>query len=318
MVATKSLRSLVLAMSAAFLGAPTLSEAQLSPVRTPDIRVEPTYREKAQPTGGQYTEYRLKEAEERKKAVADVRRVTGPDSFVARALRVITGNGGSKNFLTITGQDGLTFGIKDFTSGGLLPLLQLIETNHHGAVEAAFGKDTPVLSRNWLKARTSPLNDHGLITIAEVRVGLDRILGDSRFYDEQLERFSAEAVMPSLRKFRDRKYKREFTLAAMIGAANSGGPGGLEKWLARAEANTGSAKEEIVIPEFMRLYVMKDAGSKVAASQDLLDKVFHNKPGKLPDWNSLGHAGRRLRWLAEYFSWDSGLPFTELGKFGSL
>jgi hypothetical protein len=285
--------------------------------RNPDITTKPTYQDNAAASGGQYTEYKLKDAAARKAAVEMVRKVTATNSFVARTLRVITGNGGSKIFETITGQDGLTFGVKDFTSGGLLPLLELIEKHHPGEVKAAFGDQTHVLEKGWLDKHASTRNDHGLVALPEVRVGLDRILCDVRFHDEQLDRFVAEAVEPTLKKFNDRKYVGEFSLAAMIGAANSGGPGGLEKWLAQAEKNTGSKKEEAVIPEFMRIYTMRDASGKVTATQDLLDKVFRDKQGKLPDWDSLGHSGRRLRWLAEYFSWKSGNKFEKLASFGS-
>lgn len=285
--------------------------------RNPDITTEPNFRNVAEPAGSQYTEYHLKDSAVRKHAIAEVQKATGPNSFVARSLRVITGNGGSKIFETVTGQDGLTFGIKDFTSGGLLPLLQLIENHHPGAVKAAFGPDTPVLKSGWLAARTSAVNDHGLIALKDVRVGLDRILSNPQYFDEQLERFVKEAVDPSLKKFHDRNYRREFTLASMVGVANSGGAGGLERWLAQAEKNTKSKKEETVIPELMRIYTMRDAGSKTTATQDLLDKVFRGKTGALPDWDSLGHSGRRLRWLAEYFSWSKGKDFEELGSFGA-
>lgn len=287
------------------------------PARNPEITTKPAYRNNPTASGGQYTEYKLKEAAARQGAVAMVRKVTAADSFVARTLRVVTGNGGSKIFETITGQDGLTFGVKDFTSGGLLPLLELIEKHHPGAVKAAFSDQTRVLEKGWLEKQTSSRNDHGLVALSEVRIGLDRILCDVRFHDEQLDRFVAEAVEPTLKKFNARKYVREFSLAAMIGAANSGGPGGLEKWLSQAEKKTGSKKEEVVIPEFLRIYTMRDATGKVTATQDLLDKVFHDKQGKLPHWDSLGHSGRRLRWLAEYFPWKSGKDFKKLGSFGS-
>ena len=295
-----------------------IAETPKPPARNPDIGTEPRYQDTAKPSSAQYTEYKLRDSDIRAYAVAEVRQVTDSDSFVARTLRVITGNGGSKIFETITGEDGLTFGIKDFTSGGLLPLLQLIEKNHPGAVKDAFGQQTSVLKDGWLAAHTSDLNDHGLVAIKEVRVGLDRILSDPRFHDEQLERFINEAVEPSLKKFQDRKFRREFTLAAMVGAANSGGPGGLEHWLSQAEKNTDSEKEEVVIPEFMGIYTMRDANdsSQLKATHDLVDKVFHGKTGELPNWDNLGHSGRRLRWQAEYFSWSAAKDFTELGTFG--
>jgi hypothetical protein len=287
--------------------------------RNPDIVTDPTHRNKPAPTGGEYTEYKLKEASVREYAITEVRVVTGKKSFVARTLRVITGNGGSKIFETITGQDGLTFGIKDFTSDAVLPLLQLIEENHRGAVKEAFGDQTKVLENGWLAARKSKVNDHGLVALKEIRLGLDRILSDPRYHDEQLERFVKEAVNPTLEVFKGKKYVREFSLAAMIGAANSGGAGGLNRWLSEAERNTRSTAEAVVIPEFMRIYSMRDARNDAQrqATGDLLDKVFKGKAGKLPGWDELGHSARRLRWLAEYFSWANAKAFEGLGDFGA-
>jgi hypothetical protein len=285
--------------------------------RFPNINEGPKFRDKDHPSGGEYTEYKLKEKDVRAHAIDEVRAVTGSGSFIARSLRVITGNGGSKIFETITGEDGLTFGIKDFTSDGLLPLLKLIETNHPGAINGAFGENTKVLQEGWLAARKSKINDHGLIDIAEVRRGLDVIFSDPQFHGEQLERYKTESVDRVLGIFKERAYEKEFTLAAMVGAANSGGIGGLEKWLAKAHDKIGSSDEEKIVPEFVRIYALRDAeSSRVKATNDLIEKVFHGKAGSLPDWDELSHSGRRVRWLAEYFSWGEGDRFSELGSFG--
>jgi hypothetical protein len=293
--------------------------APLNPpyARSPHIDQEPNFNHKDHPSGNEYTEYKLKEEHVRAHAIDEVRAVTGAGSFIARSLRVITGNGGSKIFETITGEDGLTFGIKDFTSDGLLSLLHLIEKNHPGVVKRAFGENTKVLEDGWLAAHKSKINDHGLIDIAEVRRGLNVILCDPEFHSEQLERYKAESVDRVLDIFKNRGYEREFTLAAMIGAANSGGSGGLKEWLAEAEERVGTKDEKRVIPEFMRIYALRDAKpNQVSATDDLIAKVFHGKTGSLPDRNKLGHSGRRLRWLAEYFSWSKADRFTELGAFG--
>lgn len=308
----------VLAICLALVNFATAETPKRPYVRNPDVVTDPTHKNKLNPKGGEYTEYKLKEPAVREFAVAEARAVTGKGSFVARILRVITGNGGSKIFETITGQDGLTFGIKDFTSDAVLPLLQLIEKNHPGAVKEAFGDQTQVLSNGWLAARKSKINDHGLVALKEIRLGLDRILSDPRYHDEQLERFVKEAVDPTLGVFKGKKYVREFSLAAMIGAANSGGAGGLNRWLSEAEEKTGSKAEETVIPEFVRIYTMRDArdDAQAQATRDLLDKVFKAKAGALPDWSRLGHSARRLRWQSEYFSWADGKRFEELGTFG--
>lgn len=286
--------------------------------RSPGIEIAPKYSTKASPKHSEYTDYALKESEARKIAIEQVRSFTGAKSVLARSLRVITNNGESKIFETITGQDGLTFGIKDFTSGGLLPLLKLIEKNHPGSIHAAFGSGTQVLKGGWIKERISDKNDHGLVALKEIRLGLDQILSNPDYFDEQLERYVKEAVDPTIEKFKARGYKREFSLAAMIGAANSGGSVGLERWLKQAEKKTQSTQEEVVMPEFMSIYALRDAETdeKVKATKDLLDKVFHGKTGELPGLSKLGHSGRRLRLLAEFFSWSPAVEFKELGAFG--
>ena len=51
---------------------------------------------------------------DQRRLFADVRSVADANTFIGRALLVITRGGDSKNFEEITGQDGLTFGITDF------------------------------------------------------------------------------------------------------------------------------------------------------------------------------------------------------------
>jgi hypothetical protein len=95
-----------------------------TPLRTPDISTHPQH---AGGAASQYTEYKLRSLEDRKQARADVLRVAGNRSFVSKTLLIISRHGASKNFVTITGEDGLTFGTKDFISGSLLPLVEAVE-----------------------------------------------------------------------------------------------------------------------------------------------------------------------------------------------
>ena len=66
---------------------------ELPYARFPNINEEPKFSDKHQ-SGGEYTEYKLKEKDARAQAIDEVRTVTGSDSFISRYLRVITGNGG--------------------------------------------------------------------------------------------------------------------------------------------------------------------------------------------------------------------------------
>src|SRR4051812_22141862 len=83
---------------------PTFAETPKPPFgREPDITTDPAYRNNSNPSRDEYTQYKLKDASARNYALSEVQRVIAPNSFVARTLRVITGNGSSKVFETITG-----------------------------------------------------------------------------------------------------------------------------------------------------------------------------------------------------------------------
>jgi hypothetical protein len=292
------------------------------PHRNPSIDTEPGHAK------GGITEYKL-EGSEKKAAVEDVTRIAGNNNFISRLLLMITNYGESKNFYTITGQDGLTFGIKDFTGGGLTPLMALIQERYPGDVEAAFGKEwaNRVLDKVWTNQWTNKdaerkgltKDDKGLVTIREVRIGLDRILTSPRYRGAQLERFREETVEPMRRLFDEKKYQLEFSLAALAGVANSFGPAsenGARGRLERAEKRAASGDEKEVIKQFVGDYVMRDAKTPEQrhAANKLLETGFGG--GDVSKIHKLAHSGRRFRLAFVIFPWKDQATFDgDLGEF---
>jgi hypothetical protein len=275
------------------------------------------------PASKQFTTYDFANNADRERAVAEIRSVTGNGSFISRSLLVISNNGLSKKFETITGEDGLTFGVKDFTSGGVFPLLQLINQQNPEAIETAFGSFTPnVLDRKFLDANTSSRDDHGLIAIREFRKGLDQILTDRALHGAQLQRYRMESVEPALAAFNKREFQTEFSLAAMIGVANSFGPGsegsgkGMIGRLDKAKEIVGSDDEGQIMRAFVEAYALRDADeSRRAATERLVQIGFGDTSGNLPSQDELAHSGRRVLLLFQIFPLKEQRPFTELGNF---
>jgi hypothetical protein len=276
------------------------------------------------PASKTYTTYDFANNADRDRAVAEIRSVTSNGSFISRSLLMISNNGLSKKFETITGEDGLTFGVKDFTSGGVFPLLQLIDQQNPEAIETAFGPFTPnVLDRKFLDANTSSHDDHGLIAIREFRKGLDQILTDRAWHGAQLQRYRMESVEPALAAFNKREFQTEFSLAAMIGVANSFGPGsegsgkGMIGRLDTAKALVGSNDEGQIMRAFVRAYAVRDAGneSQRAAAERLVKIGFGDASGNLPSQDELAHSGRRMLLLFQIFPLKEQRPFTDLGNF---
>ena len=103
-----------------------------------------------------------------------------------------------QDFVTITGQDGLTWGIKDFISDSVNPLFTKLDAAWPDVIAAVFGDHADeIRSKHWIKEHTDEHNDRGLVTIQWLRRGLDEILCDRRFHGLQLHQFIAEAVAPS-------------------------------------------------------------------------------------------------------------------------
>ena len=282
--------------------------------RHPTIDTPPLH-----PGGGpsQYTEYKIASAADREAVRQDVLRVAGNGSFMSRCLLVISRQGSSKNFVTITGEDGLTFGIKDFISDSVRSLLLDMEKRAPGTLAAAFGShaddvvDAKFLARNTIKA-----TDRGLIGIGWLRVGIDQLLCDRRFHGVQLLRFVEEAVRPSLDTFRQAGFQLAFSAAAMVGVANSFGASGMVNRLVQARKNVGgSAGEAKIIRRFVQDYALRDAEDHAPATDSLLRHGFGDEAGALPSPDALGHSGRRIRELFAIFPWKQQETFVTPGDF---
>lgn len=283
-------------------------------LRKPTIATDPIH----PGSSGSYTEYRPSEASERARIAADVRAVLN-DSFIARCLKVITRNGESKNFETITGEDGLTFGIKDFISDTVPNLIGKLRDQSPELLSEVFGEHRDAaVSQTWLRAHTSKKNDEGLVGIRWFREGLDRLLCERGLHGLQLELFREETVAPSVAICRDKDWHLEFTLAALSGVANSFGGSGTRTLVRKAEAAAGNrAGEREVIRELVEIYALRDAGtSGHEATVRLLRRGFGDEAGALPTADDLKHSGRRVLALFQVFPWQTQSHFGEdLGTF---
>ena len=282
--------------------------------RNPSIDTPPLH-----PGGGpsEYTEYKIASAPDRETVRQDVLRVAGNGSFVSRCLLVISRQGSSKNFVTITGEDGLTFGIKDFISDSVRSLLLDMEKRAPGTLAAVFGRHaSDAVDANFLARHTEKATDRGLIGIGWLRVGIDQVLCDRRFHGVQLRKFVEEAVRPSLDAFEQGGFQLGFSAAAMVSVANSFGAGGMLKRLARARESVGaSVGEAKIIRRFVQEYALRDAGSHASATNLLLRHGFGDEAGELPSPDALGHSGRRIRELFVIFPWKQQETFATPGDF---
>jgi hypothetical protein len=282
--------------------------------RNPDINTAPRH------TGegpNSYTQYRLRDAADREAACADVVRVAGSGSFVSKCLLMITRHGGSKQFLTITGQDGLTWGIKDFISDSVHPVFAKLDATWPDVIDAVFAERADTLrSKDWLVEHADKRNDRGLVTIGWLRRGLDEILCDRRFHGLQLHQFVAEAIEPSRKIFNEAGFRLALSLAAMVGIANSFGAAGMAGRLRAAREEAGaSAGESTIIQMFCSAYAARDAAGHEEDTRRLLRRGFELESGPIPDADTLGHSGRRIRELFLLFPWADQELFDELGDF---
>src|SRR5690348_9394739 len=157
----------------------------LAAERKPPISQEP----KPQGSARAYTDYRPQPPA---RVRDEVLRVASNGSFVSRCLLVISCAGTEKNFETITGQDGLTFGITDFaTDDGVYEFMKLLSQSHPQEFNAAFGEHAKdLVARDWIKQNNggghgSSANDNGLVRFDWLRRGLDQILTNPHLYGMQ-------------------------------------------------------------------------------------------------------------------------------------
>ncbi|HEY5705746.1 MAG TPA: hypothetical protein VIS96_09245 [Terrimicrobiaceae bacterium] len=285
-----------------------------APLRNPDINTAPSH---AGAGPNSYTQYKLRNAADQDTARADVLRVAGNGSFVSKCLLMITRHGSSKQFVTITGQDGLTWGIKDFISDSVHPFFAKLDAALPGVIDSVFAEHADKLrSSQWLNKRIDKRNDRGLVTIGWLRRGLDEILCDRRFHGLQLHQFIGEAVVPSRKIFDEAGFRLAFSLAAMVGVANSFGATGMAGRLRAARQEVGpSGGEREIIQSFCSAYARRDDGGHEGSTERLIKRGFELESGPLPDVDTLGHSGRRIRALFLLFPWADRESFNEPGDF---
>jgi hypothetical protein len=299
---------------------------QTACARTPPLSQQPRF-EKASPQRGKrrYTTY----ATDAKAAAAEVMRVTAGGSFIERVLRVITVDGKSKNFFTMTGLDGLTVGITDFaTNSGIAALLSAMHRHRPADFREAFGAhhasvlDAAWLAQNNAGGKKAPADDKGLIRIEWFRVGLSKLLCSRAFFGLQLGNFVRGKAEPSLRMFQEHGLKLEVTLAALIGIANSGGPGMAKGLLSKALRQhaalpAGRERELAVARTVMELYADgdKSKGAHYAErAREVIEAAFSGAElAARPD--SLGHRGKRMWYTLKYFPPAQAAEFSGLGRF---
>src|SRR5262249_16796309 len=142
------------------------------------------------------------------------------------------------------------------TNGGIAEFMTQFNGSYKTDFQAIFGAEhaANLLNSSWIAANNAgghgaKANDKGLVRFLWVRQGLDKILTDPKYYRFQLANFERGKVTPSFARFKKEGFKLEFTLATMIGVANSRGAGGLSADLDKAIAQahgTGLEREKSI------------------------------------------------------------------------
>lgn len=255
----------------------------------------------------------------------DVLRITSNLSFLSQVVRVITRDGESKGFETITGLDGLTFGVTDFASvGGIYSFFKDFNGHYPRDFQRMFGRLAGnLLNEDWLETENHKkrLND-GLVRLRWVREGLAKLLGRRRFRGFQLAHFvrgKVRARGAALDQFQKYGFTRQFTLAAICAVANSfGGPsvgGHVAHAIKAATGKRGRQMEDSFSRRFLEEYVDKEC-AKHPKTATILARGFGDEEGPMPGAGDLGHRGRRVRHLFLKFPFAAEDDrFTELGTF---
>jgi len=153
-----------------------------------------------------------------------------------------------------------------------------------------------------------------------VRTGLAEILAAPRFRGLQLSRFVEGKVTPSFRAFTAANLTAEWTLATMIGVANSFGAGGmrdgfLRRAIEKADAQhlTGTARELAIAQDIAARYIGRDVEAEPNARKVLA--AIRDPSAPIPSSDSgLGHRGRRMWEVLRAFP-DRAKPVDALGTF---
>ena len=273
------------------------------------------------PVPGDVTDYSPADAD---RLAADVLRVSSNGSFVSRVLRVITRDGRSKHFEMLTGQDGLTFGVTDFAAGSVASFFRAAQSARPDDFAQCFGaRGATLLDAAWVDRENGGRHEYdnrGLIRYEWLRTGLAQLLAAPNFRGLQLSRFVDGKATPSLRAFTAAGLTTEWTLAVMIGIANSFGAGGmrdgfLRRAVEKADALhlTGSARETAIAQDMAARYIGRDVDAEPNARKILA--CIRDPSALIPATDSgLGHRGRRMWEILRAFP-DRARPFAALGTF---
>lgn len=273
------------------------------------------------PEPGKVTDYSPADAD---RLADDVLRVSSNGSFVSRILRVITRSGRSKHFEMLTGQDGLTFGITDFAAGSVSSFFRAAASGFPDDFARAFGPKAPLLTDSkWVEENNGghhEWDNRGLIRHRWLREGLAELLAAEHLRGLQLSRFVEGKVTPSHRALVAAGLTAEWTLAVMVGIANSFGAGGmrdgfLRRAVEKADAQhlTGAARERFIAEDMASRYIGRDVKDEPNARKVL--EAIRNPAAPIPERDSgLGHRGRRVWETLRAFP-DRARPPTELGAF---
>jgi len=273
------------------------------------------------PVPGTVTDYSPADSD---RLAGDVMRVSANGSFVSRVLRVITRDGRSKHFEMMTGQDGLTFGVTDFASGSVGSFFKAAANAYPDAFTASFGaRGATLLDSKWVESENGGRHEwdnRGLIRYEWVRTGLAQILAAPYFRGLQLSHFVGGKVTPAYRAFQDANLSAEWTLAVMIGVANSFGASGMRNgFLRRATEKadalhlTGSAREKAIAEDIAARYIGRDVDAEPNARKILT--CIRDVTAPIPSSDSgLGHRGRRMWEILRAFP-DRAAPLNALGTF---
>ncbi len=287
------------------------------------------------------------------RAMNDVFNVSRNGSFISRVLRVVTraadadanSPGEGKNFETITGEDGLTFGITDFT--GVPTFVANLNRAFPDIAQQAFGSNLQnAMSASWYRDNNhgnqwhrdgnheAGSNDRGAIRTDWLRRGLDEVLTNPALRGFQLAEFIREKCRPSL-AYCQRTFGAsvlEFTMGVCVGIANSMGAG---RSAANGQRGSGmamvvdgaiaglhltapvtNADDQLRVARAALLrYALRDChGDGQRQGAQLNDRIaFGEASGNLS--TNLGHSGRRARGIYLQFPPARRVAFNGFGTF---
>lgn len=324
--------SLAVVMAALALGAAAAAALAADAggcARIPAASVPPQFQD-AKPVVGEgrrYTIYRV-EGDEQREAVL---RATSNLSFISRLLRVLTHDGKAKSFATLSGLNGLAFGLDAFADlDDLAVFFRAAHRVHTSEFQSAFGPQyAQLLDRAWLRQNMGPGgvagDDKGLVRLAWVRTGLDRFLcASDASHKVQLALWKRNHLAPLLPFVKQAKLTQEFTVAALAAAAASTNSSfateALSEALARRQRGDDEEHELSAAEALLTRFLAPLADSNRVLYQNtllLLGRAVHGRGSTpSPAQTSEGEfLAERVAFLIKYFPPWKRTSFQGVGAF---